>query len=98
MNDITYTKYVAVQDTSAFGFNDDGQLIVGLRLIPLDSEAHDVLADEYSNVGADMELIMPERPVVAGDVVKVQVCNLSKDWETGFVDSYDLRLTVEEVK
>jgi len=48
--------------------------------------------DEYiAEVNSKYPLLNIEN-VVDGKLYTVEMCNISKDWETGYVDDYDLRV------
>lgn len=58
------------------------------------SKGYDILWEECSNVGADEVLAMIENLFEVKDgLYNLIFCNESRDWETGIVDDYDLRLT-----
>ena len=52
-----------------------------------------VLKDDVDNIGAEEAILAIENLDHSPDgIYEVVVCNLSRDWETGYVDNYDLKL------
>lgn len=96
MTDKLVDTYRVLRDASVVGFTDRGVPVVGFRLVP-EPDGPDMLLEEYGAVGGECAPIMPQEPLSDGDLVRVRLTNVSRDWETGHVDGYDLVLEkVEE--
>ena len=89
--------------TEKWAVTADGEVIIGgLALVPHslpDPEAFpgfvpDLLAEEVTCVGGDFRLILPREGVVEGAIYRMEIANISTDHETGYVDSYDLELSL----
>lgn len=74
-----------------FGLTDDGEIIVGLVLAPYCVIQHDFVAEDVSNVGAEASLIIPDG-LEEGMILEAFVVNESTDWETGYIDDWDVEL------
>ena len=71
-------------------------IVVGLTLVPIapkePEDLYDILHEELDNTGGDIAILLPGEGLKLGGIYEVKVINVSKDWETGFVDDYDLKI------
>lgn len=74
-----------------FGINDDGVIIVGLALVPYCVTQHDFVEEEVAAAGNEASLILPDE-VTEGMILEAIVTNVSRDWESGNIDSCDVKL------
>lgn len=74
-----------------YGINDDGVIITGLALVPYLSTLFDYVEDDVSNLGSDASLIIPDE-VVEGVIYEAFMVNMSRDWESGHVEDWDIEL------
>jgi hypothetical protein len=86
--------YRAVADPQAFGMNDQGVLIAGLRLELVYEAGYDALAEEFENAGMDatLRIHLPPEGLIADRLYTPQVINEQRDWESGIVDEWDIEL------
>lgn len=76
-----------------FGITEDGCLITGVKLVPTDEDVFSMLDEELSNVGSELlDYLHADTPIVVGNLYRVVSCNETIDWETGYVDGYDLKI------
>lgn len=55
------------------------------------SKGYDALEEEWASIGCDMEPIIGIESAVDG-LYEIKMVNASVDYETGYVDSYDLQM------
>ncbi|KJZ17374.1 hypothetical protein TW86_03715 [Halomonas sp. S2151] len=78
--------------TETFGVRDDSSLITGLVLEPLVVMGYDCLSESLSELGVDAQVEMPEGGLKEGSLYIPTVINVSRDWESGVVDDWDVGL------
>ncbi len=67
-----------------------------IKFLKRKSTGYNILTEDCMNIGADevMSRIINLSDVLDG-VYRVDICNVSKDWETGNIEDYDFKLTPE---
>lgn len=86
--------YRAVADSQALGLNSEGDLIAGLRLELAFTEGYNLLNDHLDNLGdeATSSIFLPNEGLIAGQLYTPAVTNISRDWESGVIDAWDIAL------
>lgn len=74
-----------------FGVNEDGEIVVGLTLVPYCVVQHDFVAEDVSNVGAEASLLLPDA-FEDGMILEAFIVNTRTDWETGCIDDWEIEL------
>lgn len=100
MNNSDHKTIVSVK-TSYWHDKDGAYLKKSLRVLKRKSSGYNVLLEDCGMEGAESVLSkLINLNEVQDGVYKVIVCNESRDWETGYVDDWDLKLVpfVEEEK
>lgn len=83
--------YKAVKE-EGYGLSDDGCVYVGLKLeLQPESEGHDVLQEQIENIGSEGNIEMPDG-IEEGKMYIAKPCNVSRDWESGIIDDWDVEL------
>lgn len=86
--------YKAIK-TSEISTNN-GLLITGLTLIPIttNQDNYGILEEALDNLGVDAwEIIqLPELGLKEGNYYEAVATNISRDWESGHVDDYDIKI------
>ena len=82
--------------TEEWGMTEDGKFVAGLVLTPLDTERPDFIGEELSQIGTDANIILPRGGLTEGAVYRAVCVNEHRDWETGTVDFYDIKLVRAE--
>lgn len=75
----------------------NGAIVKQIELIPLKSTGgFDFVGEEFSMMGSDMTFPVPigKYKPKNGDRVTTNTINETKDWETGYVDSYDIGFSI----
>lgn len=68
----------------------DGNLITtGLTLVPHYVEAFDFVDNDISEIGIEASIVIPDG-LAAGEIYEATVTNIGRDWESGWIDSYDI--------
>lgn len=81
--------------SNQFGMTEDMQLVCGLVLgIANHGNGWDALEDMIENTGGDCIefIIFPEEGLIEGAYYESRVVNESRDWESGFVDDWDVEI------
>jgi hypothetical protein len=69
----------------------------GLTVLKRKSFGENVLLEECSNAGSDMLGKIINFWESRDGVYEIIVCNVSRDWETGYVDGWELKLVPFDV-
>ena len=89
MTDTPLTQYKS-EATTDYGLNDKNEIIVGFKLVPIESASFDLVHETLVDIGAEAILIIP--PIKKeGMVFTPCVVNERKDYELGIVDDYDIK-------
>lgn len=89
--EIRLPTYVC-ERAKSFGTDGNG-IVVGFTLTPIDDNWEvDPINDEIDNMGSDAGIILPAEPFVEGGHYKVRYVNITRDWETGIVDGWDIEV------
>lgn len=76
-----------------FGVDIEGTFVSGTTLITVDEYfEYDPIHEELSAVGAEAEILLPAEGIQAGKFYEAFIANETRDWETGYVDSYEIHL------
>ncbi len=88
--------YEAVKVTTQYGISNDNTLITGLELVPYANieEGYSLLTTEIQEIGTEVIVHLPEGGLVEGKLYVSKATNISRDWEMGIIDDYDI--TIEE--
>lgn len=90
--EIVFATYTAVPHQGFFGVDENQKIVVGMTL-QASIEGFDILGEEITNIGSDAHIILPGNGIELGKRYSVTVVNETRDWETGHVEDYDLKLT-----
>lgn len=88
-------RYRAQRSQGGFGIGEDNQLYTGLTLAlidPDDFQGSDLIEEEINNVGAEAHIILPDGGLIEGHIYEGIVVNLQRDWESGIVEDWDVKL------
>lgn len=78
--------------TTAFRTKRGYKFQISLERSAKHSFGHDILDEEFSNIDGDAVMGIVNLAECMDGLYEVVACNESRDWETGYIDSYDLKL------
>ncbi len=81
--------YKAVK-TNDFGLHEDGVLVTGLMLKRHSMDGYSVLDDQLETLGSEAIVHLPKDGLIEGRLYESRAVNLSHDWETGYVDDWEV--------
>jgi len=82
--------YRAVCDTG-YGLSENNEIYVGLKLEAHIIEGHDPLKDQIDSIGSE-GIIHFDKPLEEGKFYTPVVVNISRDWETGYIDDWEISI------
>lgn len=86
-----HPKYVAVKCMIP-AVNENGDIVFGLTLQQINEDkCLDALKEEIDAVGDCEHIILPDE-IIEGKVYTIRYINKTVDWETGYLDGYDIEI------
>lgn len=83
--------YKAVKGDN-YGVSENGEVYVGLKLeYQPESVGYDPLKEQIECIGNEGSIIMPDG-IEEGKLYIVKICNISRDYESGVIDDWDVSL------
>lgn len=89
----TKTPVYFAKGANEFGVDINNKFVAGVTLIPVDDWYEwDPIQDEIDNVGAEGYIVLPPSGIHEGKFYVPTIQNESTDWETGYVDSWEVHI------
>lgn len=85
-------RYRAVPSAGGYGISEDNSIHTGICLEPIQDEecGYDPLQDMLENLGAESPILLPDEGLILGHIYEPRCINISRDWESGIVDDWDI--------
>ena len=72
-----------------FALTDDNLITTGLTLVSYYVEGFDFVDNDICDIGVEASIVIPDG-LAAGEVYEAVITNIGRDWESGWIDSYDI--------
>ncbi len=94
-NDYIYELFPTIKIGGSSYSEGRASIIVGYELRATQGNGYDLIDEEISNIGVETaieSLIFPDEGLIYGKKYQARATNLSRDWESGQIDDYNIEL------